>query len=77
MTTTLTKSQVKNLEKTLNEVKEELYVRLSISRAIHEEEMPEWVNVHDYASGAVVTRKAVAKSDMKWLENLLDKIEKS
>ena len=59
------------------EIREELYERLRIVRAIIDEPFPEWYNPHDFGSGYVKGSKATAKLEESFLANILDKLERS
>jgi len=59
------------------EIREELYERLKIVRAIIDEPFPDWYNPHDFGSGYVKGSKATAKLEESFLANLLDKFERS
>jgi hypothetical protein len=58
-------------------IREELYERLRIVRAIIDEPFPEWYNPHDFGSGYVKGSKATAKLEESFLANILDKLERS
>jgi hypothetical protein len=59
------------------EIREELYERLRIVRAIIDEPFPEWYNPQDFGSGYVKGSKATAKLEESFLANILDKLERS
>ena len=67
----------KDPQKALSDLKERLYERLELCRSLTATEYPEWLNIHDYASGHWLARRSAAESDTKWLEEMLDLIERS
>lgn len=66
-----------NLVLQVAEMRDELYERLKIVRAIIDEPFPDWYNPHDFGSGYVKGSKATAKLEESFLANLLDKLERS
>jgi hypothetical protein len=54
-----------------------LYERLEFCRSVADVEYPEWLNIHDYASGHWLAFHKAASSDVKWLEETIDLLERS
>lgn len=67
----------KDPQKALSDLRDRLYERLDFCRSVTASEYPEWLNVHDYASGRWLTRYKDAESEAKWLEDILDLMERS
>jgi hypothetical protein len=77
MTTQTKEFLSKEPQKALSDLKDRLYERLEFCRSITELEYPEWLNIHDYASGHWLAFHKAASSDVKWLEETIDMIERS
>ena len=78
MMTTQTKNFLpKDPQKALSDLKDRLYGRLEFCRSVADVEYPEWLNIHDYASGHWLAFHKAAQSEVKWLEETLDMIERS
>jgi hypothetical protein len=59
------------------EIREALYARLAIVRAILDEPFPDWYNPHDFSSGYVKGCCKSAELEYEFLNNILDKMERS
>jgi hypothetical protein len=65
--------------KALKKVKEDLYIRLDKlrNRTWITDPNPDWFNTHDYSSGHFRGCQQAIEEEIRFLEDLLDKIERS
>jgi hypothetical protein len=62
---------------TNEEIRQALYSRLAIIRAVLDEPFPDWYNPHDFGSGYLKGCKKSAELEYKSIANILDKMERS
>ena len=57
------------------DIKELLYTRLKELEEVLDKSVPEWYNLDDFKSGYITGIANMAKEEMKWLSNILHKME--
>jgi hypothetical protein len=62
---------------TNEEIRQALYSRLAIVRAVLDEPFPDWYNPHDFGSGYLKGCKKSAELEYEFIANILDKMERS
>ena len=64
------------MQDNLDKIKEALHVRLATAHLVADEILPEWLNTHDYSSGYHIGRKQASVELIKFLKDIIDRLDK-